>query len=111
MADFEKCISVSFEEPYIIVANNCEDEIVLDSVEVRYYIQVRVPTRRDEVLEERAVRKEITERIKDGERIPSGGNVKVYFGSVSNITSVTAVVKRDDKLYRVSGGLQSPSSQ
>jgi hypothetical protein len=111
LVDFEECISISFEEPYIIISNKCGEDVLLDSVEVKYYIQVFIPTRREEGLAERVVRKEITERVRVGERIPSGGSVRVYFGSVKNITEVAAIVKRDDKLYRIMGGRSPSASQ
>jgi hypothetical protein len=107
LIDITKCLSISFEEPYIIITNKCNEDIVLDSVEVKYYIQVRIPSRRDETLEERGVRKEITERIKVGETIHPQGSVRVYFGNIRNVTHITAIVKRDDKLYRVT--LETPS--
>ncbi len=106
MEELGRCIRVRLEEPYIVIVNNCDDELAVDSVEVSYHIRVRVPSRRDEVLEEREVRKEVMERIKVGGKVEPGGSLRVYFGSVSGITSVNVVVKVDDKLYRVSGVLE-----
>jgi len=53
-------------------------------------------------MEERGVRKEITERIAVESTLMPGSEVKVYFGSIKSITSVNLILRIDDKLYRVS---------
>ncbi len=93
------CLSYRLDGPYIIVDNACGESIKLEAVEVRYYVTVRV----EESVEEgpSSARREISERLSLGKRLPPGGSVDIYFGPVENIVEVYAVVDYGGGRYRV----------
>ncbi|WP_153801407.1 hypothetical protein [Hyperthermus butylicus] len=89
------------EAQSIVVENKCDERIVLEAIEVKYYVVVNVRGGRDGVIEERPARREITERIGVDSVLDPGSRFEVYFGTVENIEELNVIVRVGDKLYRV----------
>jgi len=92
------CLMYRLDGPYIIIENVCGESFYLDAVEVHYFVTVRVE---ESVTEVTTAKREISERLSIGKRVPPGGSIDIYFGPVENIVSVYAVVEYGGGKYRV----------
>jgi hypothetical protein len=92
MSSLEQCIRLRLEEPELVVRNECDEPIVLEEVEVKYYTTglSYMPRR---VVETKRVRRLITERIRLGLTVERGGEASIYFGSTDTIVEVYAEVR------------------
>lgn|GEM_PF-5156946 len=93
-----ECLFYRIDGPYIVVENSCSESFYLEAVEVRYYVTVRVE---ESVVEQVSAKREISERLSIGKRIPPGGSIEVYFGPVENIVSVYVIAEYAGGKYRV----------
>ena len=96
-----ECMSYRVDGPYIVIVNNCKEQVKLRAIEVKYYVNVAkggAPASDPEV---QTVRKEIAERMTVDKHIEPGSRLEVYFGPIENIGEVYAVIDYDDKQYRV----------
>jgi hypothetical protein len=92
------CLYYRVDGPYIVVENTCAESLLLEALEVHYYVTVRVGERPEEPV---AARREIRERLSLNKRIAPGGSLEVYFGPVENIDTVYAIVSYAGGTYRV----------
>ena len=96
-----ECMSYRVDGPYIVIVNNCKEQVKLRAIEVKYYVNVARSEAPTSDLEVQTVRKEITERMTVDKHVEPGSRLEVYFGPIENIDEVYAVIDYDDEQYRV----------
>lgn len=96
-----ECMSYRVDGPYIVVVNNCQEQVKLRAIEVKYYVNVARGETLTSDLEVQTVRKEITERMTVDKHVEPGSRLEIYFGPIENIDEVYAVIDYNDEQYRV----------
>ncbi len=93
------CLKLELTGSELVFVNECDREVALLEVEVKYHVTglpVVAPAGRPA-----RVRRLVTERLKPGVSIPPRGSFTLYFGAVSNVVEVHAVVETGSGPRRV----------
>jgi hypothetical protein len=93
-----ECLYYRFDGPYIVIENVCRESFLIEAIEVRYYVTVKVE---ESVMEPSMGKREISERLSIGKRIEPGGSIDIYFGPVENVVTVYVIAEYGGGKYKV----------